>query len=74
MQSGKNYAKITQKLRNVFGNAELRKNYANYAKITQITQVTKNYADYAPPTLLMIRTGRECITGSYAIRGFISKP
>ena len=53
-----NYAKITQKLRNVLGNApfcritqKLRKLRKNYAKITQ---VPKNYADYAPPILLMM--------------------
>ena len=57
MHSENNYAKVTQKLRNVLRNSvgipELSKHYANYAKITQITQVPKNYADYATPTLLM---------------------
>ena len=48
----RNYAEITQKLRRNY--AEItQKLRRNYAEITQITQVPKNYADYAPPTLLM---------------------
>ena len=49
--SENNYAEITQKLRNVLGNAPF---YQNYAKITQITQVPKDYADYATPTVTLL--------------------
>ncbi len=52
----KNYAIITQELRHVLGNVELRKNYANHTKITQITKVLvpKSNAYYATPTLPMV--------------------